>query len=136
MPGPENRDRAGRSPNTSVRIGGGEIRPDRQAHSGGSKHKGKERLPDAIGTKKNCRRKAGFDPRKGEPERARRNRSADGSDAANPRPSAAPNGIRRQPRDSETAHRGREGIPWGNRAAPTTLVPGRTYGRFPAPPRL
>ena len=65
-------------------------------------------------------------------ERARRSRCADGSDAANPRPSAAPDRIRRGTRDSETAHRELEGTPRENPAAPTALARGHRHGPFPA----
>ena len=79
----------------AVTLRGGEFRPDGQASGGRSDHKAQAPLPDAIGMTQTCRQTAGSDPRSSDPERARRSRCADGSDAANPRPGAAPNRVRR-----------------------------------------
>src|SRR5262249_35204603 len=67
---------------------------------------------------------------------ARPSRCADDSDAATPRPGAATNPIRRGTRDSETAHREREGTPRVNPAHPTTRVHGQRLGRLPVHPDL
>src|SRR4029077_5291043 len=67
-----------------------------------------------------------------DPERTRRNRSADGSDAANPRRSAAPNPIRRRTRDRKTAHMESEGTPRESAAAPTAVVRGQRHRPSPA----
>ena len=76
-------------------IRGGELRPDGQASRERSYRKVQAPLRDATGMTQTCRQTAGSDRRIGDRERARPSRCADGSDAANPRPGAAPNRIRR-----------------------------------------
>src|SRR3954463_717550 len=105
MLGQESRDRKRQSPNTPVRPPQGGFRPDRQASRGNLDHKAQAPSPNATAMTQTCRQKTGFDRRIGDPERARRNHRADGSDAANPWPGAPPDRFRRGGSDGETADR-------------------------------
>src|SRR5215472_12552064 len=75
---------------------------------------------------------SGLDRKSSDPEPARRNRCADHSEVKNPRPSAAPDRVRRETCDSGIAQRGREGTLTGTPAAPKVLVPGHRHGPYPA----
>src|ERR1700730_8274551 len=132
MPGRKSRDRKGRSPRLPVISAGGGNRLDGQARGARSNREAQAPLPDATGTKRTCRQKTAFGRRTSDPERARRNRGADGSPAANPRPGEAPNRVRRGSYEILIAHRESEGTPKENPAAPTAV--GRR--RDPLPARL
>src|SRR5215469_6031278 len=97
-------------------------------------HKAQAPLQDATGMTQTYQQRTAFDPTTGDPGRARRNRSADGSDAANPRTGAASDRVRRGTHDNETAHRVSEGTPRETPAVPTALAPVHGHARFPAPP--
>src|SRR5262249_1270752 len=132
MLGPDSRDRKVQSPATTVMKPGDEIRPDGQARDGGSHDKAQAPLPDATGMTQICRQAAVFDRGSCDPGLGQRNRSADGSDAASPRPSAAPNRVLRGAYDIRTVSKGREGTPRENRAAPTALGRGHEHDLSPA----
>src|SRR6516225_3169904 len=132
MPVGESRDKKGQPPKATVSYFGGEFRPVRQASGGNLDYKAQAPLPDAIGIKQT----SGFDRRIGDRERGRRNRCADGSDAANPRPIAAPDRVHRGTCESETAQRESEGTPRENPTAPTALLRGHGLAPFPAPQSL
>jgi len=136
MPGRDNRDRKGHSPKTPLSLRGGGSRPDGQAVGGRLDRRARAPLRDAIGMARTFRHTSGFEQRTDGREPARRNGCADGSDATNPRPNAAPNRIRHEMRDGMTAYRECEGIPRENPAAPTALVLGHRHGPFAAPRRL
>jgi hypothetical protein len=57
------------------------IRPDVEASGGRLDHKAQAPLPAATEMTQNCPRTSGFDRRRSDPARARRNRCVDGSDA-------------------------------------------------------
>src|ERR1700730_3962816 len=82
------------------------------------------------GIKQTGRKTTGFDRWTGDSETARRNRYADGSNAANPRRSAARDRAHRGSCDRATAQRQPEGIPWEHPVAPTTRVRGHKPGPF------
>src|SRR6516164_2041908 len=103
---------------------GDELQPVARATGGRSDHRAQAPLPDSNAIKQTCRPASGLNRRLGDLKRAHRNRCVDGSDAANPRPSAAPNPNLRGTRDSETAHKEFEGTPRDNPVAPTPLVRG------------
>src|SRR6516225_6946007 len=124
MPGPESRDRIGQSPNTPLILPAAGPRPDGQAGGERSDHKAQAPLRSATAINRTCREKSGFDRWRSDRERARRNRCVDGSDAANPRPGAARDRVRRGAHDSETAHGEPEGTPRENPAVPIALVRG------------
>src|SRR6516164_7875951 len=132
MPKPdrESPDKRGPSPRSHVSLRAVVIRPDRRVSDGKLDYKAQAPLPDATGMAQTCPQTSGFDRSSDDPERGRQCRFFLGSDAANRRPSAAPNRIRRGPYDRPTAHREAEGTPRGNPAAPTTLVRGRRPGPF------
>src|SRR5215469_12003331 len=132
MPGPESRDRKGRSPSLTVRLREGPPRSDGQTSGVNWDHKAQAPPRSVIEMKQACRQTSGFDRTTGAPERFPRNRGGGGSDAANPRPSAAPNRLRRGTCDRWTAHREPEGTPKENPAAPTTSSRGHRLGPFPA----
>jgi len=123
-------------PNTPVILPGGGSWPGELVRGGQWDHKTQARSPHGTGKQQTCRQTSGLDPRTGDPERAQRSRCAGGSDAADPRPGVAPIRTRRGRRESATAHRGREGTPRGNRAAPTALWRARKHGLFPTRPSL
>src|SRR5262249_9413428 len=132
MLGPESRDRKGQSPKMPAPTRRGEPRPGGPARGGKSDRRALAPLPDATETTQTYRQTSGSYRRRRDQEQARPCRYADGSDEANPRPGASPNPTRRGTRDSETAHRGPEGSPRENPAAPTALGLGRMHDPFPA----
>jgi hypothetical protein len=90
--GTEQRETEQDIPKYACDVSGG---GDGQARDGKSDHNAQAPLRAATGMPRTCRQTSGFDPRIGDPERARRHRCAGDSVAADPRPSAAPNPIRR-----------------------------------------
>src|SRR5205085_1918623 len=110
----------GQSPDMPVRYFAGGIRLDGQASGGNLDHKAQAPDPDATVMTQTCPPTPSSDRRRSDPELVQQNRCAGGSDAANPRPNAAPDRVRRGPRDSGTAQRGPQGTPRGNPPAPTT----------------
>ena len=138
VPGQESRGRKGQSPSTPVIPPGGGIRPEAQATGERSDRKAQTLLPDATGMTQTCRHTSGLDLDRttGNPEQARRNPCADGSDVANLQRNAALDPIRRGPRDRATARRESEGTPGRNPTAPTALVRGHRPRPFPVPRSL
>jgi len=106
VPGRENLDRRGRSRRSPASLRGGASWCDGQASCGRSDHREQTPVPDGTGMARTCRQATGFDRRINDPERARRNRSADRLDATNPRLREAPNRIRRGTGDAETVSQG------------------------------
>src|SRR5689334_17909587 len=104
MPGPGSRDRERRPPDTPVLPPGGSPRSDGQANGGNLGCRANELFPETIGIKQTYRETCSLYRRIGDLARARGNSCVDGLSAANPRPSATPDPIRRGTRDSETAH--------------------------------
>src|SRR6516164_7563126 len=137
VPGRESRGRKGQSPNGTARLrGDGSLRLDRQESGGESDHKAQSPLRDATGMTQTSRPILGSYRRIGDPKEGQRNRCADGSDAVNPRPSAALDPIRHAARDAWTAHKESEGTPRENLTAPTALVREQRRGPFrPLPGR-
>src|SRR5271166_3079244 len=105
MPGRENRDKRGRPPKLPVLPVAGGFRSDAGETDGSSDRKARAPFRGGIGTRQSCRQTSGSDRRNSDPLGARRNRSVDGSDAANPRRETAPDPTRRDARDSGTARR-------------------------------
>src|SRR5947209_9228568 len=121
MLGPDSQGKTRRSPTTSAIARGDPFPSGVQVNGGGSDHRAQTPPQDATEIAQICRGTSGSDRTRYDQERARRCRFSVGSDAADPRSSAAPNLIRRDGRDSETAHRGPGGTPRENPAAPTAL---------------
>src|SRR6516162_8584107 len=97
----------------------GRFRPDEPEGGGTPDYKGQAPLRDAFGPTQTCRQTPAFVPSRYDPERGPRYRCADGSNAADPRPSARPDRTHSGSRDRKTACMGRAGTPKGNPAAPT-----------------
>src|SRR4029077_9376011 len=133
MPGRDSRGRKRQSPKIPVIRPGGKFRFDVRAIGERSDYGARALLQDATEMTPNYRQTSGFDREIRDPKITRRYHCADGSDAANPRPGASPNPIRRDTRDRPTAQRGSEGTPWENPAAPTALVSGQRH--CPSPVR-
>src|SRR5215469_7576272 len=132
MPGPESRGRTGQSPYKPLILPGAGLRPEGQARDERWDHKAQTLLRSVSAIRRTYREGSGFDRWRSDRERARRNHSADGSDAANPRPCAARDRVRRGAHDSETAHEEPGGTQRENPAVPTALVRGRRPDPFPA----
>src|SRR6266849_2107977 len=113
MLGPDDRDRTRQPLKTPVMPARDEPQSFGRGRSARSDYRAQAPLPDANAMKQTCRDTSGFDRSMRDPERARRNPCADGSDAANPRPSAAPDPIRRGASNRPTAHTEPEGAPMG-----------------------
>ena len=78
MPGPENRDREGRSPNTLVQPPAGGFRSEGRANGGIVNRKAKELFPEAIGIKQTGRGARSRYRKIGDLKQARGNRCVDG----------------------------------------------------------
>src|SRR6516225_7567675 len=136
VPDLESQDRKGRYQDTPAKIRGGELPLAGQASGGRSDHIGQAPFPNETETQQTCRQTSGLSRRTGGPKRGRLCRSAGGSDAANPRPSAAPNRFRSGVRDSETAHTESEQTPGETPVVSTARAHGHKHGPFLVPPGL
>src|SRR5262245_21431190 len=133
---PDDRHKGGRWPKTLAKQPEGGHRPDGQARCGRPDHRTQAPVPDVTGTAPICLQTSEFGRGTGDPERARRDHYPDGSDAANPRLSAAPVIVGPGSSSRAIAHRKPAETPPASPAAPTALAHGPAFVRFRAPRSL